>query len=154
MPSSTENHVDSIYDSSHMPRRQRSYSLCKLAPVQGNNQGNVRHRVLRKAGYRRFQQHVSGGQGPFGVACQRDANDRPNSASVDSITLNHQDRTPEAGSRADWLVEICPAHITLANYHSTRRNVCRAALRVNSSASAPTTSRTLFIEDVILSSSC
>jgi len=45
-------------------------------------------------------------------------------------------------------------HISLADYHSTCRNVRRAALLLNSSTSAPTSSRTLFMAAVILSSSC
>ncbi len=99
-PSSAENHIDSIYDGSHVPWRQLSDSLGELASVQGYDQGDIRDRILRQPGYSRSQQDVAGSCGPLDVACEGNTDDRPDPAPIDGIALNDQNRASEAWTRS------------------------------------------------------
>ena len=68
------------------------------------------------------------GIGPFEIAREGDADYSRNFASVDRVTLCHNDRPPPvAGFRVGRFFEISPPDLSLLNYHSTRRITRRPA---------------------------
>lgn len=152
--SPAEDHVDSVDDRSDVAWRKCANSFRQLRPVKSNDQRHVGDRILGQAGRRRFEQDIAGCVGPPEVACQGNADDSSDTASIHGIALHHDDRPSETGRRSCWRVEISPPDVSLSDYHSTCRNVRRAALLLNSSTFVPTSSKTWFMAAVILSSSC
>nr|VFJ63737.1 MAG: hypothetical protein BECKDK2373B_GA0170837_112816 [Candidatus Kentron sp. DK]VFJ66370.1 MAG: hypothetical protein BECKDK2373C_GA0170839_114611 [Candidatus Kentron sp. DK] len=111
-----------------MSRRQFSDSLGQIGAINRGDQGDVGNGILGKTGNFGFEQNVAGGIRPFQVARERDTDNRGNPATIQRITLNYNDRAPEARPRTSWFTEVGPPEFTLGDYHSTCRSTLRAAL--------------------------
>jgi len=85
----------------------------------------------------RYTAALSRGMCPFQIACQRNADDRCDMATIHRITLHNDNGARVTGRRADRLGDIDPPDFTLSDYHSTRRNVLRATSHSDAGSPSP-----------------
>lgn len=137
-----ENEIDADQYQGKIRIAQVRGALGQEASIDGHDLGDVRHRVFRQTGALRGEKDVAGSCCPAQVARQRHDHGRGESARVERISLHDHDGTPEACTGAGWVGERCPAHITLANYHSLRSSARRPASASHSSGSAPSSTTT------------
>lgn len=118
----------------------------KVGLVQRHQLGDIGDRVLWKPSHVGRQQDVPGRGRPLEVACQGHANDGRDAATVQRISLDDHDRTPEPGSGAPRLWQVGPPDFTLGDSHqSLRFSVRREATRTNWSAGSPISVSARFI---------
>ena len=127
--------------------RQLSDAFGKYVLVEAHDLRNVCYRILGQTGVTGRQSNVSRSRGPFQVACQRDADDRRNSAAIQRIALHNDDRPTEAWARTE-LTHVGPPSFALGDHQSLRCNVLRPAARANESEVEPISSQALFIASV------
>ena len=102
----------------HLALRQFACPFGQQNFVQGDDLGDVSHRLLGETCRSRRQDNVSGCPRPLKIAGQRDADDRCNSAPVHGIALHYHDGSskPRARSCRHW--KISPPNFPLADHHS------------------------------------
>ena len=121
--------------------------------IEGNNLRNISNRVPWKPRCSRRKQDIARGLRPSNVACQWHANDRPDTAPVESISLNYDNRSSEAGAGTCRIWQVRPVHMALGDYHSTCWSTRLAAAETAGSGRVSTASHTLFIASVTASGS-
>jgi len=103
------------------------YSLGERGPVESNDLRDVGGRVLGQTGHLGREEDVAGSLGPGQVAGERDAHHCGDTAAVESVTLDHDDRPAKARLGAARLPEVGPPDFALGDHQSNRSNVRSAA---------------------------
>lgn len=121
--------------------------------VEGYDLGDVGDRVPRKSSGLRRKEDIARGVRPPKIAGERDTDNGPDSAPVQGISLDYDDRPSKPGTRTRWLRQVCPIHVALGDYHSTRLSVRLAAPETAGSGRVSTVLHTRFMASVIASGS-
>lgn len=87
---------------------------------------HVRHAVFRESARRPFEFNVSGSRGPFEITGDRDADNGRDSASIEAVALNDDNRPTETWGRPIGIRQVGPPNFALFDYQSTLRSVRRA----------------------------
>ena len=75
---------------------------------------------------------------PLQIACQRNADDGSDTATVERVALYDHDRASEPWLGATWLRQVCPPDISLGDRHqSLRLSIRREAVCTKRSAGSP-----------------
>ena len=96
-------------------------SFGEVCLVQRHKMGDVGDRLLREPRYARRQKHVPGRSRPLHVACQGNASDGRDSATVQRISLYDHHWTSEARPGAPRLRQVGPPDVTLRYSHQSLR---------------------------------
>ena len=148
-----EDDIDACEDQIQLSFGEFPDFTAKQTTIEGNNLRNISNRVPWKPRCSRRKQDITRGLRPSKVACQWHANDRPDTAPVESISLNYDDRSSKAGAGTCRIWQVRPVHMALGNYHSTCWSVRLAAAETAGSGRVSTASHTLFIASVTASGS-
>ncbi len=121
--------------------------------VESYDLRDVGNGVLGKSGSLRRKKDVARSVRPSKVAGERDTNHGPDPAPVQGVSLNHQDRPAKPRSGACRLRQVCPVHVALGDYHSTRLSVRLDAAETAGSGRVSIVLHTWFMASVIASRS-
>ncbi len=135
--SSTENDRDSVQHRSTLCSRKGAHAFNQLHAIDLGDLGHIRDRVLRQTGRFCGEGDVSGKPCQAEIRGQGHDDDGGDLAQIERVGLDDDDWSNETRLRADWFSEVCPANISLRNYHSvsrTRRRLCADSI---GSASCP-----------------
>ena len=84
---------------------------------------DVRYGIPGQAGAGSWQEHVAGGVEVSRVRRQRNADHRPESASVEGVGLDDKNRSAKPGLGSLWLPEVGPPHFAPRDYHSAESDL-------------------------------
>lgn len=125
--SAAKDDVDSTQDELKLRPRDPAYVLREQISIHRNDLRDVCHRILGQMGPPRVQQHVPGGRSPPKIASKRHDDDGRQTARVQRVALDDQDRPREPRTGAHWIGQRRPEDVPLSNYHSLRLSACRPA---------------------------
>jgi hypothetical protein len=129
---SSKDDVDSGEHQFELGSDELASSFREVGLVQRHELGNVGDRLLREAGRARRKANVPRRRCPLQIACQGDADDGGDTASIERIALYDHDGTSEAWPGATWLWQVGPPDISLSDRHqSLRLRTRREAVRAN-----------------------
>ena len=94
---STKNDVKAAEQQVKLRPRDPTCALIEQCPVEGDDLRHVRDRISRQTRHPCRQQYVAWRICPPQIACERDADHRGHSASIQGIALDDDDRSPKAG---------------------------------------------------------
>lgn len=148
-----ENDVDAAKNQVELSLGELSDFADKQGAVESYDLRDVGNGIFRESRGLLRKKNVSGSVRPSKIAGERDTNHSPDSAPIQGVSLNHQDRPSKPGSGACRLRQICPVYVTLGDYHSTRLSVRLDAAEMAGSGRVSTVLHTWFIASVIASGS-
>ena len=114
----TENEVDPSQDETEGAGRHLTDPPREQAPVDRDDLGYVRHRILRQSGHPMSQKHVARGVGQTEVARERHHDDCADTASVECVSLDDENGPSQTRTGADGSWQIRPEDVSLGDYHS------------------------------------
>ena len=150
----TKDGVDGIQQQIELDQRNPARAFLKKPPVKGNDLSRVRDRVLRQTRHRSGQQHVSRRVRPPKVASQRDTDRRGQSAPVQCIALDDNDRSANPRPRANRRRQLGPADVALGDHHTVSVSTRLPAAARKASSFPPISPHTRFIASVTSSGVC
>ena len=95
--------------------------------VERDDLGNVGNGRLCEACIARREENVSRGLGPLDLRSERHTDHGCKRASVQSVALNDQNRSPKTRPRANGLTEVRPPNFPLSDHYSELSRTLRAA---------------------------
>ena len=148
-----KNNVDAAENQVKLSLGELSDFADEQGAVESYDLRDVSDGILGKSGSLRRKENVAGSIRPSKIAGERDTNHSPDSAPIQRISLNHQNRPAKPRSRTRWLRQVCPVHLALGDYHSTRLSVRLDAAERAGSGRVSTVLHTSFMASVIASGS-
>ena len=148
-----KNNVDAAKNQVKLPLGKFPDLSDEQGAVERYDLRDVSNGILGKAGSLRRKENVAGSVSPSKIAGERDTNHSPDSAPIQGISLNHQNRPAKPGAGTRWLRQVCPVHVALSDYHSTRLSVRLDAAERAGSGRVSTVLHTSFMASVIASGS-
>lgn len=122
-PSQPQNQPQPRLDPAHESPRDLSGAIRQVPLIHRHKLRDVGDGVPGQSGAGRWQEHVAGGVEVSRVRRQGHADHRPESASVEGVGLDDEDRPAKPALGSLWLPEVGPPHFAPRDYHSAESDL-------------------------------
>ncbi len=128
---------NSVEDLANSLSRQSPHLLRKLFFGQGKDLRYIYHAIFRQVGFCFIKQQITGTFCPGKIGRDGAHDHCSDSAVVEEIALNNDNRADISLCRSDWLAEISPIDVPLDDHHSPSIRVrCLPLMARNKSSSS------------------